>query len=234
MLKVARGSQRAPSDERGVRAAGLCGVAFAVLMGVSLVIEGGRPDTYATDAEVARFFGNEGNQYRAALAAFLLAPVGVLFLWFLAGLYRRLRAADEDGQGSIAVVAGGVFFITFIVANKLIDNITGASLAFSPTYTIDPQEARLMSGLAYWVQGASMAGASVLLIGASMLGRRAGLLPAWATRSGYVLAAVAPASVALNGIPILLFFAWVIAVGVLLARRPAGLVQQRSEGGAVP
>ena len=63
-----------------------------------------------------------------------------------------------------------------------------------------------------------MAGASVLLVAASVLARRAGMVPAWVAVAGYVLAGAAPASVALNGVPILLFFVWIVAAGLVLAR----------------
>ncbi len=207
---------------RGVRPAGLAGIGFALVMAASVLTEGGRPDTFATDRQITAFYQGHANQIRGAVAAFLLIPAAFLFVWFLAGLYGRLHAADrEGGQLPIAVAAGGGFFVTFIVMAKLIDNITAASLAVSRTYRIVPQEARLTSGLAYWVQGASMAGACALLVGASILARRARMIPAWAAVAGYLLAAAAPASVALNGVPILLFFAWIVAAGVLLARGPA-------------
>ncbi len=156
------------------------------------------------------------------LEEFLLIPAAFLFLWFLGGLCGRLRPADrQSGQLSAALALGGGLFVTFLVAAKLIDNITAASLAFSHTYGASPQEARITAGLAYWVQGASMAGASALLVAASILARRARMVPAWAAVFGYVLAAVGPASVALNGVPILLFFVWIVAAGIVLARGSA-------------
>jgi len=214
--------EEASSDAGALRWAGLSGVGFAVLVAASVLIEGGRPDTFATDAEITRFFGTQANQTRGVIAAFLLIPAALLFLWFLGGLSGRLRPADrQSGQLSAAVALGGGLFVTFLVAAKLIDNITAASLAFSRTYRIDPQEARLAAGLAYWVQGASMAGASALLVAASILARRARMVPAWAAVFGYVLAAIGPASVALNGVPILLFFVWIVAAGIVLARGAA-------------
>lgn len=218
------GNDAALPGVRGSRSAGLAGIGFAVVMAASVLTEGGRPDTFATDRQITAFFQGHANQIRGAVAAFLLIPAAFLFLWFLAGLYGRLRTADRDGgQLPIAVAIGGGFFVTFIVTAKLIDNITAASLAVSHAYRIDPQEARLTAGLSYWVQGASMAGACALLVGASILARRARMIPAWAAVAGYLLAVAAPASVALNGVPILLFFAWIVAAGVLLAREPAAL-----------
>lgn len=210
--------EEASSDAGAVRWAGLSGVGFAVLVAASVLTEGGRPDTFATDAEITRFFGTHANQTRGVIAAFLLIPAAFLFLWFLGGL----RPTDrQSGQLSVALTLGGGLFVTFLVAAKLIDNITAASLAFSHTYSISFQEARLTAGLAYWVQGASMAGASALLAAASILARRARMVPSWAAVAGYVLAAVGPASVALNGVPILLFVCWIVAAGIVLARGSA-------------
>jgi hypothetical protein len=201
------------------RPAGLCGVGFILVMAASVLAEGGRPDTFATDGEVAAFFRSSANQNRGAAAAFLLIPAALLFLWLLTGLYGRLHPAEPGGgQLSIAMALGGGFFVALIVAAKLIDNITAASLAFSHTYRIDPQEARLTAGLAYWMQGASMAGASLLLVAASMLARRAGLVPRWGAVFGYVLAAAAPVAAGLNGVPILVFFVWILGAGLMLAR----------------
>src|SRR4029453_16332791 len=107
-------------------------------MAASVLAEGGRPDTFATDGEVAAFFRSSANQNRGVAAAFLLIPAALLFLWLLTGAFRRLPPANST------------------------TNPPAASLAFSHTYRIDPQEARLTAGLAYWMQGASMAGASLL------------------------------------------------------------------------
>lgn len=207
-------------SDRLSRVAGLCGVGFVLVMAASVLTEGGRPDTFASDGEIVRFFQRSANQERAVAAAFLLIPAAFLFLWFMAGLYGRLHPLDgASGQLSIALVLGGGFFVTLLVASKLIDNITAASLAFSHTYRVDPQEARLTAGLAYWVQGASMAGATSLLVAASILARRSRMIPAWAALFGYALAGIAPAAVGLNGVPILVFFAWILGAGVMLARR---------------
>jgi hypothetical protein len=207
--------------KRGLRLAGLSGVGFVLLLAASVLIEGPRPDTYASDQAIRGFFAVAGNQDRAALAAFLVIPAAALFLFFLAGLHDAL--SDDPGSGlSLAAMAGGVWFVAFIVLAKLIDNITGASLAFSDAYRVDPQEARLASGLAYWVQGASMAGAAPLLAAGSLLARRAGLIRRPAEIVGYALAAVAPAAVALNGVPILLFLIWILIAGIALASSRVG------------
>jgi hypothetical protein len=222
-------------NKRGLRLAGLAGLGFVLLLAASVVIEGGRPDTYASDQAIRRFFTEGANQDRAAIAAFLLIPAGCLFFFFLAGLHDALRGDDPASGLLLAAMAGGVWFVAFIVLAKLIDNITGASLAFSDAYRVDPQEARLTAGLAYWVQGASMAGAAPLLAAASLLARRARLIRRPAEIAGYALAVVAPAAVALNGVPILLFVAWIIIAEIALASgradRPAAGSAPEGGGG---
>lgn len=220
-------------NRRGLRLAGLAGVGFIALLAASVLIEGARPDTFASDEAIQRFFADTANQNRAAGAALLLIPAAALFLFFLAGLHDILRS-DELASGlSAAAVAGGLWFVAFIVLAKLVDNITGASLAFSDAYRIDPQEARLTSALAYWIQGASMAGAAVLVAAGSLLARRAGLIGRRSEYVGYALAVSAPAAVALNGVPILLFLLWVLIAGIVLASgRPGGRrVPNVHEGG---
>ncbi|HVH53403.1 MAG TPA: hypothetical protein VNA32_04645, partial [Actinomycetota bacterium] len=44
------------------RVAGLCGIGFVLVMAASVLAEGGRPDTFATDTEVAAFFRSSVNQ----------------------------------------------------------------------------------------------------------------------------------------------------------------------------
>jgi hypothetical protein len=207
---------------RATRMAGVSGVGFVVLLGASVLIEGARPDTFASDEAIHRFFAEAGNQDRAAVAAFLLIPAAALFLFFLAGLHDLLHRGDMPSGLSLAAMGGGVWFVAFIVLAKLVDNITGASLAFSDTFRVEAQEARLASGLAYWIQGASMAGAAVLLVGASRLSRRAGLVGRRVEVVGYAIAVTAPAAVALNGVPILLFLLWVLATGVFMASGRVG------------
>lgn len=55
------------------------------------------------------------------------------------------------------------------------------------------------------------------------------MVPAWAAIVGYMLAAAAPASVALNGVPILLFVCWTVVAGILLA---AALRRRLAHAGA--
>ena len=54
--------------------AGLAGVGFAAVMAASVLIDGGRPDTFATDRQVTAFLQGHANQMRGAVAAFLLIP----------------------------------------------------------------------------------------------------------------------------------------------------------------
>jgi hypothetical protein len=228
-----RGEGAGVPGVRGFRPAGLAGAGFAAVTVASVLIEGWRRGMFATGRQVTAFFQGHASQMRGAIAAFLLIPA-VLFVWFRAVLASPPRAAGRaGGQLPIAVAAGGGFVVAFLMLAKLIDNITAASLAFSHTYWIDPQEARLTAGLAYWVQAASMAGAYALLVAASILARRARMIAAWAAVAGYLLAAAAPASVALNGVPNLLFFACTVAAGVLLAQptaapHPNPVFEQRS------
>jgi hypothetical protein len=51
--------------------------------------------------------------------------------------------------------------------------------------------------------------------------RRLVALRPWRRAAGHVLAAVGPASVALNGVPVLLLFVWIVAAGIVLARGSA-------------
>jgi hypothetical protein len=72
------------------RLAGAAGVGFVPLAS-SVLIEGGRPATFATDDAIRRFFAATSNHHRAAVAAFPLIPAASPFLPFFAGLHDALR-----------------------------------------------------------------------------------------------------------------------------------------------
>jgi len=53
----------------GVRSswpAGLAGAGFAVVMAASVLIEGGRPDTFASDRQITAFIGDHDHQMRGS------------------------------------------------------------------------------------------------------------------------------------------------------------------------
>ena len=60
------GKTRARRASRGSWPAGLAGAGFAVVMAASVLIEGGRPDTFASDRQITAYFGDHDHQMRGS------------------------------------------------------------------------------------------------------------------------------------------------------------------------
>jgi hypothetical protein len=60
------GEEAALPGVRGHRPAGLADAEFAAVMAASVLIEGGRPDTFATGQQITAFFRGHANQTRGA------------------------------------------------------------------------------------------------------------------------------------------------------------------------
>jgi hypothetical protein len=95
-------------DSKWERWSALGGILFVVLIVVSGFMPGTPPKTSDSAAKIARFFGDNGDAIR--WAAFVGAVGTIGLFWFLGGVWRILRRA-EDGNPRLTVVAvsGAVF-----------------------------------------------------------------------------------------------------------------------------
>jgi hypothetical protein len=207
------------NNRHWLRAGGIGGILFVVLeFGFSLIGGTGEPGFEAPAKDWL-------THYRNAHDLFVVAPYGaglpmLFFLIFVGALYVKLRLAGI-GQNvpSIAVLLfGGVASAMLLAAGG-----AGSAALLRVGHGLDESAASTLSGLSneYFVMSFFAIGG--LLIAAGLAAVRSHALPTWQGWSGIVIGlgsviAVAAQLTAFWLIPFFLFYAWVVAVGVVLIR----------------
>ena len=151
----------------------------------------------------------------------LLIFAAFFFLWFLGALHGVLRSV-EGGSGGISSVAlaGGLVFITLVLAGAAVEIVYPATLARFENFQADAQLGFLSLALSGWMYRFALAGMSVL-IAASVVVLGTGIMPRWVALVGFVAAlfALLRFLIPLGGI---LGLVWVLAVSALMLVSRAG------------
>jgi len=204
---------------------GISGLAFVVFAFVSALVQGDTPSTEDADAteQFARFWADSGNQGQA-LAEAITGFVGLFFfLWFLGGLWSRLRSAESGTTpATLVVVAGGAAFVAIGAVEHAVTNVVGITLNFSDGYQLDPGLALILDELGTGLFIAAMLAAGAMTAATGVVIRQTGVLPAWLGWVGFGIAVLAlPAIPSLSFIAALLLAVFVVAVSVVMLTRPA-------------
>src|SRR3954454_10847833 len=104
-----------PADRRleTPRAAGVAGLAFAVLFVASIVLIRNQPAGGSSPAQIRDFYLGE-HAGRAALVGIYLVPfAGIAFLWFIA-VIRNLLADREDRFFATVFLGSGLLFVAML------------------------------------------------------------------------------------------------------------------------
>ncbi|KJK52219.1 MULTISPECIES: hypothetical protein [unclassified Streptomyces] len=192
------------------RAAGLAGVAFALLLGAAIVLM--RISVPAGDA--AADAAIDPDRRWAVQTALQIVPfAGIFFLWFMGALRAHTGAAEDRFIATVFLGSGFVFvaalFAAAAAAGTVLDEQTPSDFGRHYAYTLLATYAMRM--------------AAVFVLATSMIGRKLGVFPRplalLGTLVGLVLIVVGA------GVPWseLLFPAWalVLSVHILRVRRQA-------------
>jgi hypothetical protein len=198
------------------------GVLAAVTFVIGLILVSNSPDNNDTDAQVVAWYADHGHRVSILIGAYLLAFCGILFLWFVAGLRQRLRAAEGPG-GRLANVAlgGAVLFVGMLwVGAAALGAIPGAeSLGdSSPLRTADI--ARFVPSIGFGailIFGAF--GAIALIDATSIVAMRTGILPKWFAWLGFVAAVVLLFAVVF--LPMIALPIWLLAASYVFFKLPS-------------
>jgi hypothetical protein len=115
----------------------------------------------------------------------LLIFAAFVFLWFLGALHGVLRSAEGEGGGiSTMALAGGLVFITLVLAGAAVEIVYPATLTRFENFAPDAQLGFLSLALSGWMYRFSLAGMSVVVIST-------GVMPRWLALAGFVAALVA-------------------------------------------
>jgi hypothetical protein len=202
---------------------GAAGIAYPLLQMASqglIQVGGMEPSFSAPAAEIQAFFQNRDASL-FALGGYLSVLSMVAFLWFLGALWDELRAA-EGGSGWLSMVAMG----SGIVVASALNSPGGWPLAvFRIGEGLDPQIARLLfdqGNLNFanlWIALGS------LVLATGLIALNSDRFPAWLgwgsilLAVGLLLARVIWTS-AIAFAPYVLFWLWMIVLGIRIMRRP--------------
>ena len=150
----------------------------------------------------------------------LLIFAAFFFLWFLGALHGVLRSVEGGGISSVAL-AGGLVFITLVLAGAAVEIVYPATLARFENFQADAQLGFFSLALSGWMYRFALAGMSVLIAAASVVVLGRGVMPRWLALVGFVAALLALLRflIPLGGIVGLV---WVLLVSVLMLVGRAG------------
>src|SRR5207244_4912884 len=189
----------------------LYGVTF--MPGTSLLCSG-EPDSDSSPAKVIAYYSDSGHRDRIQIG-WLVAGLGIFsFLWFLSSLRRTVRRHEgEDGFLTALTTIGGAVYATLAFAGIAVN--VGIRTMSDDTYhhTVFPGLIHAADDAGYVLYATGGAGASAMIIGASLAFMRSGVIRAWTGWLGVAAGILAPASV---------FFFPQAAIGllVLVVSRP--------------
>ncbi|GAB3434074.1 hypothetical protein [Actinophytocola sediminis] len=178
---------------------------------------------FTDDADIATFYAEHSTL--VVWVGFLQFGTGLALAACTATLVTRLRRLAPHLPGPIAVAsAGGLVAAVFLALNGLVQWVMA-----HPGVVEEPAVRRAMHYLYFGLGGFAHVAAAALLVGAaSIVAMRAGILPAWLSGAGLVIAGISLAAsftfvteAATTLIPVGRFAAllWLVAAGFLLPRR---------------
>ncbi len=211
------------------RSAGWSGLAFIVLLIVSILLFGAQPpDIGASSATVSVFL--MAHAKGLLLSCWLGFPLAAFFLWFAAGLRANLRqaAGSPDGLPLYGITAAIIVVMLSLLASAIM-----SALILAPAGAGDQGTFWAI----YWLLGTPFIsmGLAIFIFACAHSMRRHGSAPEWLALYGYLTAfgsAVSTLSMfytsgpmAPNGwVPLVLgpplFVIWMIAVSIRLIRTP--------------
>src|SRR5215216_1493777 len=194
---------------------GIGGLLFVVLFVPSYLSAPDTPIATSGPQDVIDYFTDRQDSI-LTLNGLLLIFAAFFFLGFLGVLHSVLKDAEGEGYGFSSVsLAGGLLFITLVLAGAAVEIVYPATLARFENFQQDAQLGFLSLALSGWMYRFAFVGMSVLIAATSAVTLRTGILPEWLAWAGFAVALVAllrflgPLSA---WVPLL----WVVAVSVLM------------------
>jgi hypothetical protein len=197
----------------------LGGIAYVVLFIVgTILLYSGAPDSDSPPAKIIAYYSDSGHRDRISIG-WIVGGLGVFFfLWFLSALRRAVRRWEgEDGYLTALATIGGAVYATLALAALAIN--MGIRTMSDDTYhhTVYPELIHAADDASYILHATGGAGASAMIIAASLAAMRAAVVRRWAGWLGIAAGIIALASI--------LFFTqaaiaiWILVVsGLLFAR----------------
>ena len=231
------GDRRAAASDRKLetpRAAGVAGLAFAVLFTASIVLLRNQPSEGSTASEIRDFYLRDKSGSVVLVGVYLAPFSGIAFLWFIAAV-RHLIGDREDRFFATVFLGSGLLFVAMLFLAAGVGGSLLAAVKFEgePVPGADTVGAVRSLGFGFLFIYA-MRMAAVFMIVVSTIGMRLGIFPRWLVVSGYVAALVLLLNVSYVQALVLVFPAWVAAVSAVILkaswrRMPADVAAMQSD-----
>jgi len=201
------------------RWASLGGILYVVLFVIGVIVMfDGEPNGDASPAKVIAYYSKASHRDKIQIG-WLIAGLGIFaFLWFLSSLRRAVRRWEgEDGFLTALTTIGGAIYATLAFAAIAIN--VGIRTMSDDTYhhTVFPGLIHAADDASYVLHATGGAGASAMIIAASLAALRAAVVPKWAGWLGVAAGILALASIFF--FPQAAIALWILIVsGLLFAR----------------
>jgi hypothetical protein len=189
------------------RAAAIAGIAFSVLLGVSLLIL--RIALPSTPHEAGPWVTDPALKNAALFALNLVPFVGIAFLWFI-GVIRDRMGAREDRFFATVFLGSGVLFVALL----FVDVAITAGLLGAPSLNNDLW--RFGHSVSALLTSYALKMAAVFMFSTATITLRTRFMPRWLGWLGYAIAAVLLLGAGLAPWVELLFPIWTLLVSVHL------------------
>jgi hypothetical protein len=204
---------------RTPRAAGIAGIAFAVLLSASLVLLSiGTP---SSPDDIAAWVEDGWRRTSVVVALQLIPFAGIAFLWFI-GVIRSRVGVREDRFLASVLIGSGLLFVAMLFVS--------AALAGGLYATVDTVDLETADDV--WAFGRSttklitsvyaLRMAAVFIISTTTLASKLEVIPRWLTRFGYGAAIVLLLTSGAVRWVELVFPLWVLLLSIHLLRVPDG------------
>jgi hypothetical protein len=202
------------------------GFVFSVLVLIAYGLKTGLPGNDDPDPTWVAYYADSGNRHKEEIAFLLIGLAGLCFLQFLGSVRGALaRAEGEPARITTAAIASGATFIAVAISAHAV----GAAISWAKTYygadfTVDPNTARLMSGVSYMLFVMSLFAAAGMALAVATIGMWKRAFPRWLSWLS-VLAAIAGV-LGIWAIPSVVVLIWIAALSLYLARPRQAKVEQ--------
>ena len=203
-------------DLRAPRAAGVAGLAFAVLFIASILLLRNHPAPGASAEEVTRWYVQDRARHLALVGLYLVPFAGIMFFWFVAVVRHRVGRL-EDRFFDTVFLGSSFLFVAMMFAASAAAGAPVTAVKFLHAPVPSPGTIELSRGLGYtllFVYAIRMA--AVFMVVVSTMALRTGTLPRWLVYAGYAIALILLGSVSFTAFVVLLFPLWVAAVSIFV------------------
>jgi hypothetical protein len=198
---------------RTPRAAGIAGIAFAVIFSAVIILF--RSAVPADAGDAGTWLDSDSQRGRVSIALALLPFAGIAFLWFI-GVIRDHLGDREDRFFATAFLGSGLLFVALLF---MIGAVVASLIAVARDGDVSPDVWRFGRVMVFTLMNSyALRMAAVFTMTATTLAGRLGLIPRWLKIGGVVTALVLLFGVALVPGAELLFPVWVLFVSIQILR----------------